>query len=334
MTLDSIALVWGSAIVGLAPLACFFFQIVYPKSQLLIVAITAAFFFLLASLASGLSWYILDPVIGLSYGWCAILPAIFCQFFLRVGFVNMYHKVEQAIEESIAVSEAEQEKRTNANENDSQATDVSAAKLKLELNDAASGLAAGVGFGGMHSILFFGSLLASEAGTIGVLFQPSCPYVPTLAVSALNCACFFFLDVVWMLLTFFGVRRRKIFPRGGGNLNDMNPRHRQSGSYFGNTRMGGNMALLTVLISHLFAAGFTTMNAYNYGCNFSLPLLFITTLVVGYLFKAGVSKIFKPLPYSNTRLSLPASFSYASHISKVGENEDGMDYVQQNRSDS
>ena len=134
-----------------------------------------------------------------------------------------------------------------------------------------------------------------------------------------------------MLFTFFGVRRRVIFPRGGGNLNDLNPRHRQFGSYFGNTRMGGNMALVTVLVSHFFAAGFTTFNLYNYGCNFSLPLLTVTAGSVCYLFYSGVSKIYRPLPHSNRRLSLPASFSYASRHG--GENEDGQDYVEQNRSE-
>eukprot|EP00980_Cylindrotheca_fusiformis_P006346 scaffold1356_cov123-Cylindrotheca_fusiformis.AAC.27 len=277
MSLDSIALVWGSAAIGLAPLLCFFFQIVYPKSQLLIVAISAAFTYLVSAVISGFCWYILVPVIGLSSGWCAIAPAVMCQFFFRVGFVKMYHKVEQAIEQSIAISDAEREKEgTQGDDSASQGTDADAPSLKLELNDAASGIASGVGF---------------------------------------------------------GVRRRVIFPRGGGNLNDMNPRHRQYGAYYGNTRMGGNMALLTVLISHFCAAGFTTFNLYDYGCNYSLPLVAGTALVVGYLFRAGISRIYKPLPFSSQRLSLPASFSYASHANGVGENENGVDYVEQMRSE-
>lgn len=330
---DSIALAVGSAAVGLAPVICFFTQIVYPKSQLLIVAISAAFFYLLASVASGFFFYIFNDFIGVTWKWLAIAPAIMCQFLFRVGFVKMYHEVEKAIQQTIAVSDAERE-NNESDENASAATDtdVAAAKLKLELNDAASGLAAGVGFGGMHAIVFFGSLLASESATTGVLYQPSCPYIPSLAVSAFNCCCFFFLDLMWMLFTFFGVRRRVIFPRGGGNLNDMNPRHRQFGSYFGNTRMGGNMSLITVLVSHFLASGFTTFNQYNHGCTFSLPLVFSTVLSVLWLFRAGISKIYKPLPYSNQRLSLPASFSYASHTSRVGENEDGQDFVEQSRS--
>jgi len=271
-------------------------------------------------------------LIGVSWKWFAIAPAVMCQFLFRVGFVKLYHQVEHAVEESIAASEAEREDNDGGDDNASSTSDVATAKLKLELNDAASGLAAGVGFGGMHAIVFFGSLLASETATTGVLYQPSCPYVPSLAVSALNCCCFFFLDIMWMLFTFFGVRRRVIFPRGGGNLNDMDPRHRQFGSYFGNTRMGGNMSLITVLASHFVAAGFTTFNQYNHGCTFSLPLLFSTVLSVLWLFRAGISKIYKPLPYSNQRLSLPASFSYASHASRVGENENGMDSVEQMRS--
>lgn len=187
-----------------------------------------------------------------------------------------------------------------------------AAKLKLELNDVACGLAAGTGFGGMHAILMYGTLLASESADLGVLYQPSCPYLPALIVSAMNCFHFCVLDVFWMLLTFFGMRRRLIFPRGGGTMNEINPWRRTFGHYFGNTRTGGNMALMTVLIGHFLAAGFTTFNQFQYGCAFSLSLVPVVVLVTAYMFWSGVSKIYMPLPNSTQRLTLPASFSYGS----------------------
>ena len=114
----------------------------------------------------------------------------------------------------------------------------------------------------------------------------------------------------WMLLTFFGMRRRLLFPRGGGSLADINPLSRPFGHYFGNTRVGGNQALITVLVTHILAAGFTTFNVFQYGCVFSLTLLPGVTAVVAYIFWSCVSKIYMPLPHSNVRLSLPASFSY------------------------
>lgn len=302
---ETAALTWGSAMIAFAPVACFFFQVTYPKSQLIIVFITAAFFFLLASLGAGVTWYVLDPTIGLGGIWAAILPGVLFQFLARCGFVALYHKVERVIEASIDRGEQDQAE----GETDD---DVGAAKLHLELNDVACGIAAGTGFGGMHAVLLYGSLIASESSDLGVLYQASCPMLPSIVVSALHCFFFFFLDMIWMLFTFFGMRRRMLFPRGGGSLHDMNPWNRGFGSYYGNTRTGGNAALLTVLGSHLLASGLTTFNGYEYGCTFSIPSVAVVMLVTSYMFWSGVSKIYSPLPHSTARLSLPASFSYAA----------------------
>jgi len=324
MDYDNTALFWGAAFVGFAPLICFFFQITFPKSQLIIVFVTAAFFYLLSCLGASCVWYILDPVLGLDSAWTALVPGILSQFFARCMFCSIYHRVEQMIE--ISIERTEQEGASGNSR-----TDLSAAKLRLALNDVASGFAAGTGFGGMHALLMFGSLLASETADMGVLYQPSCPYLPSLLVSSVNSFVFFFLDIFWMLLTFFGMRRRLIFPRGGGTLSDMGPnRTRSFGGYFGNTRSGGNSALLTVLISHFAAAGFTTFNLFQYGCAFSMSLVPLVLVVVAYIYWSGVSKIFNPLPNSNIRLSLPAAFSYGS---RMDGGEDDTDAVLLARSD-
>jgi len=311
MNLDNTALFWGSALVGFAPLICFFFQITYPKSQLIIVFVVAAFFYLMSLLSASLVWYVLDPLLGLDSAWTALVPGVLSQFVARCAFVALYHRVESVIE--VSIERGEQEQLTGGGHN-AEETDISTAKLRLELNDVASGVAAATGFGGLHAVLMFGSLLASETANFGVLYQPSCPYVPSVVVSATNSFVFFFLDMFWMLFTFFGMRRRLIFPRGGGTLNDMGPNRRRSfGGYYGNTRSGGNAALLTVMISHFAAAGFTTFNLYQYGCVFSMSLVPAVLLVVSYLYWSGVSKIYNPLPNSNVRLSLPASFSYVGN---------------------
>jgi hypothetical protein len=307
---DTQALIWGSAAIGFAPFLCFFFQIVFPKSQLLIVSTTSAFFFLLAALFASLFWYILDPAIGLENAWSALIPGIFFQFIFRCAFVALYHKVEQVIEVSFEKTEEEQQQAVSSGDDHNEHTDLQVAKNKLALNDAACGLAAGTGFGGMHAILLFGSLLASETSDAGVLYQPSCPKVPSLLVSGLTTFCFFFLDILWMLYTFFGMRRRLLFPRGGGSLADINPLSRPFGHYFGNTRVGGNQALFVVLLTHTAAAGLTTFNAFQYGCVFSMTSLPILTIITAYIFWSGVSKIYMPLPHSSARLSLPEAFSY------------------------
>mmetsp|Transcript_499 Transcript_499/g.1099 ORF Transcript_499/g.1099 Transcript_499/m.1099 type:complete len:358 (-) Transcript_499:311-1384(-) len=325
-SVDTHALVLGSAAIGFAPFLCFFFQIVFPKPQLLIVSISAAFFYLLAASTASVCWYVLDPVIGLDSAWSAIIPGIFFQFIFRCLFVTVYHKVESVIEASIEKLEEDRRQNSGGSRSDEdQEASVQASKNRLTLNDAACGLAAGVGFGGLHAILLFGSLLASETSDAGIMYQPSCPKVPSLTVSSLNTFCFFFLDLFWMLFTFFGMRRRVLFPRGGGALSDINPLSRPFGQYFGNTRTAGNQALLVVLITHALAAGFTTFNAFQYGCVFSLTTLPVLTIVVAYVFWSGISKIYLPLPHSNVRLSLPASFSYGSRVGEGGVDGDEDD---------
>jgi hypothetical protein len=169
----------------------------------------------------------------------------------------------------------------------------------------------------------FGTLLAYETADLGVLYQPSCPMLPSLLVSALHCFFFTILDIFWMLLTFFGMRRRLIFPRGGGTLNELNPIRRTFGAYFGNTRTGGNVALLWALGSHLVAAAVTTTNQFQYGCAMSLSLLPVVTAVVMYAYWSGASKIYMPQPNSSARLSLPVSFSYGGGA--IDEDEDADD---------
>lgn len=167
-----------------------------------------------------------------------------------------------------------------------------AARLRLQLNDASCGVAAGVGYGGMHAILLYGTLLASEAShSGGVLYQQSCPGVPSLIVSAIYSFCFTILDVFWMLFTFFGMRRRLIYHRGqhgphGGV--------RHLGAWLGDSRNGGNLSLLLCLGTHLLASLVTLAGYFNYGCRVSLPLVGGCVLLTSYLFWAGVGRIYMP----------------------------------------
>jgi hypothetical protein len=169
--------------------------------------------------------------------------------------------------------------------------------------------------------LLFGSLLSSETYDAGILYQSSCLKLPSLTVSGINTFFFFILDLFWMFFTFFGMRRRLLFPRGGGSLEDFSPLSRRFGRYFGNTRTGGNKALIVVLTTHTVVAGLTTFNNFDNGCVVSLTTLPVFTMMVGYMFWCGVSKIYLPYPHSNMRLNLPASFSYGSHAGGLCEDE-------------
>ena len=285
-----VSLYLGSALLAFGPFLSLFALIVYQKAQLVIVVTTAAFFFLLGSLVASIFYVIFDAV-GLGGALSAIIPGVLGQFLARCGFVSLYHKVEAVIQESMQRhEEQEQNEANNSSSNDSEWAQ--AAKLRLSLNDASCGIAAGVGFGGMHSILMYGSLLAAQISNgVGVLYQDACPQLPSLLVSGIFCVLFFLLDLFAMLFTFFGVRRRKEYARGQASRDRDDGR---VGAYFGNSRHGGNLALLTALLTHMTASLLTTANWFDNGCIVSLPSVAGVVLVTAYVYWMGCGRIYMP----------------------------------------
>jgi hypothetical protein len=295
-TMADVMLILGSGLLAFGPFLSLFASVVYAKAQLVIVVTTAAFFFLLGSLAASLVWTFFDTI-GLGGGLAVVIPGVFFQFIFRCLFVSLYHKVEGVIQLSLQQSSAPSDEPIPPSDNQAQQErqeDHSkwqeAAKLRLQLNDASCGVAAGCGYGGMHAILLYGTLLASESGGAGVLYQESCPAMPSLVVSALYAFFFTILDVFWMLFTFFGMRRRLMFHRGQYAPDDLGG----VGRWLGNSRNGGNMALLACLATHFLASFATLTNYFGYGCVVSLPLVAGVVLLVAYLFWAGVGRIYMP----------------------------------------
>jgi hypothetical protein len=276
------ALAWGSAFVAFGPFASLLFGIAWHKAQLIIVVTTSAFAYLLAAFLSSLIYLMLNAI-GIGNSVVSILlPGVVFSFISKCYFVKLYHKVEKVISVSIARHEERQEEFHES------------AKLRLELNDWACGIAAGTGFGGMHAVMLYGTLLASEAGNVGTLYQQSCPAIPSLALSAVNAFLFSLLDIVWMLLTFYGMGKRKELQVETSPL-------RCWGAFLGNSKRGGDKALAICFVTHLMAAFVTAPNASYQGCHISVPLLVFTVCITALLFWAGVSKIYLP---ENQRLRL------------------------------
>eukprot|EP00547_Thalassionema_nitzschioides_P000076 CAMPEP_0194210980 /NCGR_PEP_ID=MMETSP0156-20130528/9221_1 /TAXON_ID=33649 /ORGANISM="Thalassionema nitzschioides, Strain L26-B" /LENGTH=197 /DNA_ID=CAMNT_0038938401 /DNA_START=31 /DNA_END=621 /DNA_ORIENTATION=- len=197
--MTSAALSWGSALLAFGPILALLFLVVYQKAQLVIVVTTSAFAYLLSALFAALIWWFFDLVLG-DHPVFVLLPGVISQFLMRCGFVKLYHKVEEVIEGSI--ERHQQQHRQNATTNHRQPGDstnewTESARLRLELNDWACGVAAGVGFGGMHAMLLYGTLLASEVGNVGTLYQLSCLGIPGLMLSAINALVFSVLDMIW-----------------------------------------------------------------------------------------------------------------------------------------
>ena len=281
----------------------------------------------------------------------AILPSIFFQFIFRCIFTSLYHNVERVIQISIQRHHQQQQQEeeavatptthqngtvdsvvgtsnhpttndddhnTNHHQHTTQSNRIDIAKFTLTLNDGSAAIAAAIGFGGMHALTLYGTLLSSEAvhNTTGMLYQNSCPAVPSLVVSAMVTQLFTILQIFWMLFTFFGMRRRLLFHRGGGggggdnndaeetpemvSVDDENDHrtnrrnHRTSGRWLGNRRSGGNYALLLVLLTHTAAAGVTLFHRRTNGCTIVLPTLLGIVLLTAYLFYSSCGRIYLP----------------------------------------
>jgi hypothetical protein len=90
-------------------------------------------------------------------------------------------------------------------------------KLRLELNDAACGIAAEDS--GMHTIMRSEHYSPVTSNNVGVLYQDSCPG-RSRSSFAIYSLCFFDLDIS-DALTFFGMRCRLMFHRGGRAENEV-----------------------------------------------------------------------------------------------------------------
>lgn len=276
------------------------------------------------------------------------IPGVLCQMFLRCYFIRGYFKVEEVIRRSVAKHEEEtaaaaaataNSNGTSNGGNGSSSSEQEHAEtnaLQLQLNDLSCSLASGCGYAILHSLFLYGTLLASESGESnsyndesgsyaggggstgygGTLYQESCGGIPSLINGALIACMFSILDVLWMMLCFFGMRRcssslLSLSEQSNNNItfstaiNNTNSGGTTQAFIQGltcrgisDTYSGGNASILLVTITHLLAslvlAPNTTMSSD--GCKVSLPLLGGVVLYVLILTRGVLKKgIFLPM---------------------------------------
>ena len=201
------------------------------------------------------------------------------------------------IQKSVAKHEAESEGEHNNNNNSHNETNA----LQLQLNDLSCSLASGTGYAFLHSLFLYGTLLASESNEQyttgnerdGTLYQPSCP-LPSLINGALISGMFSILDVIWMMCTFYGMRRRQ-----RTNSTTLGQSIREGLSFFfagiPDSSQGGNAALGLVVLSHLAASLAMAPNSTQEGgCKIALPTLGTIVILVGILFVRGIKGHYLP----------------------------------------
>lgn len=186
--MTSPSLIFGAILLAFSPTFSLLFTIIFPKPQLVILAVCAAFAYLLSALLSSLVWLIItkatgDYIFNSSIGTLLALaiPGVISQMILRCFFVLGYFKVEHVIRRSVAKHEEETLLATAANPTtttanngtreegtggsvDDENTHAETNALQLQLNDISCSLASGCGYAIMHSLFLYGTLVASESG--------------------------------------------------------------------------------------------------------------------------------------------------------------------------
>ncbi|CAI5745746.1 unnamed protein product [Peronospora destructor] len=181
-------LFFGCILLGFGPLACLFFIVVAKRAQLVIIALSGAFVWLVAILVTASLWHTIPP---LQTSLSATIPlAVIVHELFRLLFFYLYTHTELAVKR------------------------VTTSSHQLPLNDITSSLAGGVGFALMHSLLMFGSLVGSSIGSRGAAFSTSCDNIPLIFAAGLSTLALTIIDVALMIIAFDGYRNRSVLSIG------------------------------------------------------------------------------------------------------------------------
>ena len=216
---------YGCALIAFSPPFFILLMLLSKRPQLVVVTLSSSFSWLVSALLTGLFWAFVKAISDSSYWPLVLIVSVLCQEGCRFSFVYAYRLTERIIKES----------SPNA--------------LQIfPMNDVTSSLAAGIGFGTMHSLMLYGALLAASNGN-GDIFVESCPSVPLILVVSLIALLFTILDVV---LTFFAFMAEK---------------------------MKSTVIMILIVSIHTIASLSTLANQSTHGCSTSLPSIFVIVLL-------------------------------------------------------
>jgi hypothetical protein len=131
---------WGCALIAFSP-SCVFFMF-RNRPQLYIISLAAAFAWLISMLGTGLFWSLVH-ISGENVWPLTIIVGVLMQEAARFAFIYCFRRTEVIIKNSVNYTYE-----------------------MLPLNDLSTSLAAGIGFGTMHSLMMAGSLIAATGGAL------------------------------------------------------------------------------------------------------------------------------------------------------------------------
>lgn len=286
--MTSITLSFGCTLIAFCPLVILLLLLVNKNPYLTMITTISAFFQLLSALLSSILYFPLrflkrnTSICNLDLCFI-ILSSISSQNICRYLFLKLYRIVESHLlsifqntreDKKLLIERGETAGTLLKNEKNhtdqicKPDSDISGsvAQLSFELNDVTSALAAGVGYGGMHAVILYGTLLVSQFPEKNTFFRSSCQHIPILIPTAIVTCLFSVLDVMWMFIFFYAIRYKKLELR--------NSQTRSS------RKVNQISAILVVIFSHVLASFSTVMNNFisKNGCYLAIISLFIVVV--------------------------------------------------------
>lgn len=151
------SVVLGCALLAFSAPCALSFQIVFKKPVLTVIAVFSAGYWLLSCLITSLFW-IIFPVLQSRMS-ISVVMGTFLQEVSRWCLLTSYRWLSRLVDKEKAASSS-----------------------SLPLDDLACSIASGVGFGFMHILVVYGSLLGSSISR-ATLFVDTCPSLPLIFVS-------------------------------------------------------------------------------------------------------------------------------------------------------
>mmetsp|Transcript_10345 Transcript_10345/g.10421 ORF Transcript_10345/g.10421 Transcript_10345/m.10421 type:complete len:246 (-) Transcript_10345:177-914(-) len=222
----SSSLRYGCGLIVFSPIIFSLFFLLSKRPQLVIVMLASAFSFLISILGTSVFWNIQNALARGSNIWILVIfVSVASQEACRYLFVYSYRQTERIIKLSSPYSSE-----------------------IFPLNDVSSSFAAGIGFGGMHSLMMFGSVLAASNGS-GDYFAESCPSIPLIFSISMIAFAFVVLDCVLMCMAFIA------------------------------EKLQSQQIIMVICALHFVTSVCTLGNLLHNGCSFSIPLVYSTVLI-------------------------------------------------------
>jgi len=210
-------LLFGCVLLAYGPAAALLLLYVARRSALLVVALLAAFALLAALLALALIFLAAPAPVRQAHAAAAVVGALL-QEAARLLFSLAYARAEAVVEaqqsrQQIARREREREReqeRGRGRELEGYGASYSAAARGAQprlSNDLAAAVAAGCGWGLMHTVMVFGGAIAASAGE-EAWFRPSCPTLNAFVLTAATALLYSALHVALCVLALDAFRRR------------------------------------------------------------------------------------------------------------------------------